>query len=247
MTLQNFFQQYPKIAIAFSGGTDSAYLLYMAKQYARETTAIYVSTAFQPAFEKADAKRFCKEYEIPLTMIEYDIFQDHKVIENPTDRCYYCKTALFTRIQQAAAKMGFEYLADGTNASDDANDRPGMRALAELHILSPLRLCGITKAMLRDDSAKLHLFTAGKPAYACLATRIPTGAKITPESLQKIEFAESALSALGFSDFRVRCLDDAAKLQVKEEQFALVLEKRNDILNILKPIFQNVYLDLAAR
>lgn len=247
MTLQNFFQQYPKIAIAFSGGTDSAYLLYMAKQYARETTAIYVSTAFQPAFEKADAKRFCEEYEIPLTIIEYDIFQNSKIIENPADRCYYCKTALFTQIQKAAAERDFLYLADGTNASDDANDRPGMKALTELQVLSPLRICGITKSALREDSARLGLFTAKKPAYACLATRIPTGTRLTKEALHNVEIAENALADLGFSDFRVRCLADAAKLQIKEDQFTLVLEKRQELLDILKPMFGNVYLDLVAR
>lgn len=247
MTLQDFFQQYPKIAIAFSGGSDSAYLLYIAKQYARETAAFYVSTAFQPAFEKADTKRFCKEYEIPLTIIEYDIFQNNKIIENPENRCYFCKTALFTRIQKAAAGMGFPYLADGTNASDDADDRPGMKALAELHVLSPLRICGITKSALRNDSEKLGLFTAGKPAYACLATRIPTGTKLTEETLHNVENAENALMELGFTDFRIRCLSDAAKLQVKEEQYVLALEKRNEILEILKPKFDNIYLDLMAR
>lgn len=247
MTLQNFFQQYPKIAIAFSGGTDSAYLLYMARQYAKETAAIYVSTAFQPAFEKADAKRFCDEYEIPLTVIEYDIFQNSKIIENPPNRCYHCKTALFTQIQKAAAEMGFLYLADGTNASDDADDRPGMKALAELQVLSPLRICGITKSALRDDSKRLGLFTAKKPAYACLATRIPAGTRLTAEALHHVETAETALSELGFTDFRVRCLSDAAKLQVKEDQFTLVLEKKKEILNLLKPMFGNVYLDLVAR
>lgn len=247
MTLQEFFQMNPEIAIAFSGGTDSAYLLYMAKQYARRTTAIYVSTAFQPAFEKADARRFCEEYDIPLAVLEYDIFQNDDVIKNPQNRCYYCKTALFTQIRKSAAELGFSCLADGTNASDDADDRPGMKALSELKVLSPLRICGITKDELREASRQLGLFTADKPAYACLATRIPSGTRLTQQKLELVEKAENALAQMGFSDFRVRYMEKAAKLQIKENQLPLVLEKREDILDILKPIFGNVYLDLIPR
>ena len=247
MTLQEFFTNYPQIAVAFSGGADSAYLLYMAKQYAEETLGIYVSTPFQPAFEKQDAVRFCREYDIPLTIVPYDIFQHQNVVDNPADRCYHCKTALFTQILKTAEESGFSCLADGTNASDDSADRPGMRALKELCVLSPLRICGITKSVLRDESEKLGLFTARKPAYACLATRIPTGTPLTRELLCQIETAENALFDMGFSDFRVRRLADAAKLQIPSDQFPLILEKRADLMRILKPVFGNVYLDLEGR
>ena len=247
LNMQIFFTEHSKIAIAFSGGTDSAYLLYMAKKYAKDVMAFYVSTAFQPDFEKKDAIRLCQEYDIPLTILKYDIFQHSSITQNPANRCYHCKTALFTQIINAAKAAGYKDLADGTNASDDADDRPGMRALKELHVFSPLRICGITKEMLRKDSEKLGLFTAQKPAYACLATRIPTGTAITQENLQKIELAEQKLAHLGFSDFRVRCLPDAAKLQLKECQFPLALEKRKEILESLQPVFKNVYLDLISR
>lgn len=247
MTLQEFFQYYPKIAVAFSGGTDSAYLLYMAKQYAKETMGIYVSTALQPAFEKEDAIRFCKTYDIPLKMISCDIFQNDVVVQNPADRCYHCKTALFSQILKTAGEEGFSCLADGTNASDDAADRPGMRALKELKVLSPLRICGITKSALRADSEKLGLFTAGKPAYACLATRIPTGTPLTAARLAQVETAENALFQMGFTDFRVRCLRDAAKLQIPEDQFPMAVEKRTELVALLEPLFGNVYLDLKAR
>ena len=149
MTLKDFFIKYPKIAIAFSGGTDSAYLCYMAKKYAKEMTAIYVSTAFQPTFEKEDAIRFCKEYAIPLTILERDVLSQEAVIQNPANRCYYCKKVIFSEIQKKALELGFTCLADGTNASDDADDRPGMKALQEMKVLSPLRICGITKPALR--------------------------------------------------------------------------------------------------
>ena len=136
MTLKDFFIKYPKIAIAFSGGTDSAYLCYMAKKYAKEMTAIYVSTAFQPTFEKEDAIRFCKEYAIPLTILERDVLSQEAVVQNPANRCYYCKKVIFSEIQKKALELGFTCLADGTNASDDADDRPGMKALQEMKVLS---------------------------------------------------------------------------------------------------------------
>ncbi|WP_462416665.1 ATP-dependent sacrificial sulfur transferase LarE [Eubacterium ramulus] len=247
MTLKEFFAEHPKIAIAFSGGTDSAYLAYMAKKYAKEMIAIYVSTAFQPEFEKQDAIRFCEEYKIPLTILERDVLSQEAVVQNPANRCYYCKNVIFTEIQKKALELGFTCLADGTNASDDADDRPGMKALQELHVLSPLRICGITKPALRDVSEQLGLFTARKPAYACLATRIPTGTRIMAEQLQKVEQAESTLMDMGFSDFRVRCPEGYAKLQVKPEQLQFVLEKREEILNVMGPLFGTVCLDLKTR
>ncbi len=247
MTIEEFFKQYPEVAVAFSGGTDSAYLLYLAGKYALQTTAIYVNTPFQPAFELEDARRFCAEFNIPITVIEYDVLQEEQIAANPANRCYYCKTALFTQIVKTAAEMGFPCVADGTNASDTSDDRPGMRALAELEILSPLRLCGITKEQIREESRGLGLFTADKPSYACLATRIPAGTVITAEALKEVEQAESALAEMGFVDFRVRRLTNAAKLEITKDQFALVLEKQEDILHTLLPIFGNVYLDLKNR
>ena len=105
MTLKAFFIKYPKIAIAFSGGTDSAYLCYMAKKYAKEMTAIYVSTAFQPTFEKEDAIRFCKEYAIPLTILERDVLSQEAVVQNPANRCYYCKKVIFSEKGKTASKI----------------------------------------------------------------------------------------------------------------------------------------------
>ena len=247
MTLKEFFAEHPKIAIAFSGGTDSAYLAYMAKKYAKEMTAIYVSTAFQPTFEKEDALRFCEEYDIPLTILERDVLSQEAVVQNPSNRCYYCKTVIFTEIQKKALELGFSCLADGTNASDDADDRPGMKALQELKVLSPLRICGITKPVLRDESEKHGLFTARKPAYACLATRIPTGQHIDARVLERTEAAEGYLFSLGFSDFRVRTVGEMAKIQVTKEQFPLLMEHRKEIVGKLSEMYEAVCLDLVAR
>lgn len=247
MTLQQFFAQVPKAALAFSGGTDSAFLMWASRQYGCALRAYYIKTAFQPAFELADARRLAEELGVPMTVVELDVLSVPEAAENGPRRCYYCKKALFTRLRQAAAADGYTVLIDGTNASDDAGDRPGMVALRELEVRSPLRECGITKAEVRRLSKEAGLFTWDKPAYACLATRIPTGTAVTAEMLTKVENAESALAGLGFVDFRVRVTDGAARLQVTGDQMPMVLEKRAEILKALAPDFSAVTLDLAPR
>ena len=247
MTLQQFFAQVPKAALAFSGGTDSAFLMWASRQYGCALRAYYIKTAFQPAFELADARRLAEELGVPMTVVELDVLSVPEAAENGPRRCYYCKKALFTRLRQAAAADGYTVLIDGTNASDDAGDRPGMVALRELEVRSPLRECGITKAEVRRLSKEAGLFTWDKPAYACLATRIPTGTAVTAEMLTKVENAESALAGLGFVDFRVRVAGGAARLQVTGDQMPVVLEKREEILKALVPDFSAVTLDLAPR
>lgn len=247
MTLEQFFHQVPRAALAFSGGTDSAFLLWASRRYGCDLRAYYLKTAFQPAFELADARRLADELDVPMTVVELDVLAVPEAAANGPRRCYYCKKALFTRLRQAAAADGYAVLLDGTNASDDAGDRPGMVALRELEVRSPLRECGITKAEVRRLSRQAGLFTWNKPAYACLATRIPTGTVLTAEMLTKVENAESALAELGFEDFRVRVADGAARLQVTETQLPLVLAKRAEILAALAPDFAAVTLDLAPR
>ena len=247
MTLEQFFHQVPRAALAFSGGTDSAFLPWAAGHYGCEVRAYYLKTAFQPAFELEDARRLAQELHVPMTVIELDVLAVEKAAENGPRRCYYCKKALFSRLRQAAAADGYGVLLDGTNASDDAGDRPGMVALRELEVRSPLRECGITKAEVRRLSRAAGLFTWDKPAYACLATRIPMGTPLTAEMLARVEKAESTLAGLGFVDFRVRVADGTARLQVTEAQLPLVLAKREEILQALAPEFAAVTLDLAPR
>ena len=247
MTLQAFFQAHPRAALAFSGGVDSAYLLWAGKHWGCDLTAYYVRTAFQPEFEYRDARRLAEEVGVPLRVVEADILSVPLAAANGPDRCYHCKLALFTRLWDAARADGHTLLLDGTNASDDAGDRPGMRALRELEVRSPLRECGLTKAEVRRQSKEAGLFTWDKPAYACLATRVPTGTSIKAEDLRRVEAGENALFALGFSDFRVRLLDGCARLQVTVEQLPLLLERREAVLAALEPLFPAVLLDLAAR
>ena len=201
-----------------------------------------------------DAKKLAVSLEAEMTILPLNVLELSAVRENPSDRCYHCKNAIFSRILEAAEKDGFQEVMDGTNASDDAGDRPGMRALRELRVLSPLRICGVTKKALREYSRNAGLFTWNKPAYACLATRVPTGCSIDQEILKKIERAETCLTRLGFSDFRVRVWKDPAgqdswnaRLQLTESQFSLLSEKRLEVLELLKPDFSQVLLDLSAR
>ena len=247
MTLEEFFTQHPRTAVAFSGGTDSALVLWAAGRYGRDVRAYYVHTVFQPAFELADAKRLAEELDVPLTVVEADVLAVPEAAANGPRRCYYCKRALFTTLWQRAREDGYTVLLDGTNASDDAGDRPGMQALRELEVRSPLRECGITKAEVRRMSKEAGLFTWDKPAYACLATRVPTGTAITKESLEKVERGENALFRLGFSDFRVRLLGDAARIQVPADQMERALALRGEINQALEADFSAVLLDLAGR
>ena len=247
MTLQEFFTEHPKAALGFSGGVDSSYLLWAAVNAGADIAPYYIQTAFQPAFELEDAKRLCEQIGVKLNVIQLDALADPRVAANPANRCYYCKVGLFGALRARAKADGYDLLLDGTNASDDAGDRPGMKALREMEVRSPLRECGLTKAMIRQESRKAGLFTWNKPAYACLATRVPTGRTITPELLRRVEGAETALFALGFTDFRVRLYDDAARLQLPEGQLAKVVEQRQAIRQALAPWFDIVLLDTQTR
>lgn len=247
MDLQSFFQENRKVALAFSGGVDSAYLMYAAKFYGAEVKAYYVKTSFQPEFEYRDACQAAGFCGVEMETITIDILGCSEVTANPKKRCYYCKQMIFGEIKKQAKRDGFEVLMDGTNASDEVSDRPGMQVLIELQVRSPLRECGLTKGRIRELSKEAGLFTWDKPAYACLATRIPAGEPITKDKLEKTERAENYLFSLGFSDIRVRLDRGRAKLQVPEAQFGKVLEKRPEILAELKKYYEEVFLDLEGR
>lgn len=247
MTLQDFFKQNQKVALAFSGGVDSAYLLYAGIQAGCDVHAYYVKSAFQPQFELEDAVKLAKELGAKTSILELDVLSEPIVRENPANRCYYCKKKIVGEIIKVAKADGFEVLIDGTNASDDAGDRPGMKALQELQVRSPLRECGISKNQVRKFSKEAGLFTWDKPAYACLATRIPAGVEITPDKLLATEMSEKALADLGFTDFRIRLSGKDAKIQVRENQLEKLLLYRREILEKLKPYYSAVTVDLEVR
>lgn len=247
MELSSYLRCYKKLAVAFSGGVDSAYLIYAAKHEGCQVQAYFVKSPFQPEFELEDAKELATQLEIPLKMIELNVLEVPEVVRNPENRCYYCKKAIFHKLKEITMKDGYEVLVDGTNASDEMEDRPGMKALAQLQILSPLRECGLSKVTIRQLSKEAGLFTWKKPSYACLATRIPTGQSITNEQLQKIEKGEQKLMEMGFSDFRIRIIGEQAKIQLTEKDLTRFIEKRKDIYLYLSQDFESVVLDLKER
>lgn len=248
MSPDEFFATCPQVAVALSGGTDSAYLLYLAARYATRVRAYFVRSAFQTPQDEADARAVCRALAVELSVVPVEVLACREVAENPKDRCYHCKKLLFTAIRAAAERDGFPVLLDGTNASDDPADRPGMRALGELFVVSPLRLFGWTKAEIRARAGEAGIPVWDKPAAACLATRIPAGDPITPAKLAAVRSAEEKLAEFGFFDFRVRrSADGGAKIQICREQFPLIQEKRTQILQALGADFSSVTLDLRGR
>ena len=248
MTLKEFFEAHPKTALAFSGGVDSSYLLYAAKQLGADVKAYYVKTAFQPEFEYQDALRLAAQLGADLQVLTLDVLSCPDVTVNPKNRCYFCKQHIFGNILRQAKADGYDTVLDGTNASDQVSDRPGMKALQEMKVLSPLRLAGLTKTEIRRLSHEAGLFTWDKPSYACLATRIPAGTEIRGEDLQRTEWAEDYLMNLGFRDLRVRQLgSDIARIQLPEAQMDTFMALRKEITRTLKTRYAGVLLDMEAR
>ena len=186
MELIEYLKELDHIAIALSGGVDSSFLAYAAKQSGIPCKAYVVKSQFVPQFELEDAIQIAKIIDIPLEVIPVNVLNFEEVVSNPSNRCYYCKHYVFSTILEWARRDGFTIIADGTNASDEINNRPGMKALKELSIRSPLRECNLTKTMIRELAHKANLFTWDKPSYACLATRFNNGQKITNADLKNI-------------------------------------------------------------
>lgn len=247
MEIKKFFEEHSSVAVAFSGGTDSSVLLMLAKKYAKHVKAYYVKSQFQPEFEYADAVSVAKQLGAELEVIPLDVLSDTVVVSNPENRCYYCKKNVFTAICNAAQRDGLSTVVDGTNASDDISDRPGMKALEELGVLSPLRMCGYTKAYIRSLAKEGELPVSDKPSYACLATRIPAGTPISIELLKKTENAENAMRCLGFTNFRVRYFNQNAKLELCKKDFDLLYKNRERVYALLSDYYGDVYLDLKER
>lgn len=247
MELSEFFRKYRSVAVGFSGGVDSAYLLYKGLQLGANVRPYFINTQFQTEEEYCHALAVAESMDSELTVIKLDVLGVEQIVKNPKNRCYHCKKALFSALIERAKADGCDTVADGTNASDDISDRPGFLALEELGVRSPLYECGITKQQIRRELKEAGFEFWNRPSNACLATRIPAGTAITADSLNKVEKAEKLLNEFGFSDFRVRLFFGAARIQLKPEQMDLAVNKRNEILTGLQPYFDGVLLDLAQR
>ncbi len=223
--LKDILRSLGSVAIAFSGGTDSAFLLSVASSVLGErAVAVTVRSSTFPAREFQEAVSLAEQIGTHQIIIDTNELEIEGFAQNPPNRCYHCKKALFSKIKHTAEELGIPNVADGSNL-DDLNDyRPGMRALQELGAISPLKQAGMTKADIRALSREMGLPTWNKPAFACLASRFPYGQPITKEKLLRVERAEQFLLDHGFTQFRVRCHEDVARIEVPAEDRARFLD-----------------------
>ena len=248
--LIKIIESHDSVAVAFSGGVDSTFLLSVAHDVLGENVlAITASSPLIPRNEIMEAEAFCKSNNIRQITFSYEIEKEPQIRLNPKDRCYHCKKSIFTKMKSIALETGIDILLDGSNVDDTSDYRPGMKALKELRIVSPLKDAGLTKEDIRKLSKKLNLPTWDKPSYACLATRIPVGDEITREKLSIIEKSEEVLHEKGFLKSRVRLHNNLARIEISPEQFEEIMkpEIRDDITVRLKQIgFDYVSLDMQG-
>lgn len=224
--LKNRIASAEKAAVAFSGGVDSVFLLYAAKEaLGNQLLALTVSLHAMPRRELQEAKAFCMQYRIRHRVRTVDEFSIEGFADNPPDRCYLCKKALFQKMLGAAEEEGFETVMEGSNLDDQGDYRPGLQALRELKIQSPLKDAGFTKAEIREMSRRLGLSTWEKPSMACLASRFVYGERITPEKMDMVEQAENFLTELGFGQRRVRMHGNLARIELLMEDIPAMMEQ----------------------
>ncbi len=226
--LQKLILNEKSVIVAFSGGVDSSFLLKVChdtlKKIGGRTVAATGNSASFPASELADAKKITEEIGAKHIIIDTNELKNENYRKNPPDRCYHCKTELFKKLASIAKNEGITAIFDGANADDLSDHRPGLRARDEKGVISPLQEACLTKDEIRALSKKMGLFTWDKPAYACLASRLPYGSSITAESLKMVETAESAIRRLGFSQVRVRHHGEVARIEFLKEDIPRAID-----------------------
>lgn len=248
--LKDYLKGLGSLAVGFSGGVDSTFLLAVAREVLGEK-ALAVTAADEsiPERELKEAQDFCRERNIRHVICRVDPMQEEGYRHNGPDRCYFCKRGIFTEIKRIAAENGIAYAAEGSNMDDLGDYRPGLRAVKELSVVSPLREAGLYKSEIRDISRAMNLPTWNKPAYACLASRFVYGEEITPEKLRMIDQAEQCLIGLGFREERVRMHGRMARIEVPAKDIARLAsdEIREAVSRKLKELgFLFVTLDLEG-
>ena len=247
-SLRGYIKGLEKVALAFSGGVDSTFLLKVCGEVlGKDAVAITIVSPYIPRWEIEEAKELAKKFNITHEFVETSIPENIKY--NPEDKCYVCKKQIFTLLKNKAESLGIDNIIDGTNLDDTKDYRPGMKALKELQVKSPLLDLGFTKDDIRRYSKELNLDTWSKPAYACLLTRLQVGDEITEEKLRRIENSERYLFSLGLTGIRVRSHEDLARVEVQpqDREKLFDIDMMNKISNKLKELgFKYVTLDLGG-
>lgn len=248
--LKKYIKELGSAVIAFSGGVDSTFLAKVCKDVLNDRClAVTATSSTYPEREFKEALELAKEIGIRHKVIRSEELEIDGFSKNPIDRCYYCKSELFSKLKKVANDEGIEYVLDGTNADDTGDFRPGRRAARELGVKSPLLECGFTKDDIREMSKRFGLPTWNKPAYACLSSRFPYGQEITSEKLSMVEKSEEYLLKLGFVGFRVRHHGDIARIELNPDQINMMMDEniRKSVVSKLKEIgFKYVSLDLEG-
>ena len=248
--LEKLLKSYKRVAVAFSSGVDSTYLLKMAQKVLGENViAVTASSCSFPKRELEEAKTFCRENGIRHIVVESEELDIDGFRQNPKNRCYLCKHELFEKILSIAKENGIETVVEASNTDDDGDYRPGLVAVKELGIESPLRHVGLSKKEIREYSKELGLPTWNKQSFACLSSRFVYGETISEEKLAMVDQAEQLLLDMGFHQLRVRIHDKLARIEVQPSEFEKIMqeENRTKIFHKLKQYgFTYVTLDLQG-
>lgn len=239
------------VALAFSGGVDSALLLKLfseaMKKSEKKIYAVTFNTKLNPVNDLETAKKVAKEMDVEHVIIQIDELKESGIENNPIDRCYLCKKSLFKKLKDYASDMCIEQIVEGTNGDDLGVYRPGIKAIKELKIKSPLADVGFTKEEVRRLAKELGVSVSNRPSTPCMATRFPYFTKLDYDKIKKVEFAEKYLRDIGFCNVRIRVHDNIARIEIDKKDMILMLDKKDEVVENLKKFgYDYITLDLEG-